>query len=278
MVQFFNAKKSSDDELATPLMADEPSALTSRDHERESKRSQREKDRKTSEGQLAGSKAGSVSSSKSKSSKTIVTQEELDEADVKMGCCYTFGGILVKSIQLIDGLIGLIFVVYGSLIMTQFDNPAMAAAITCLTFGSVLLFGSIMGGIGFTTKVCKRIGIALSAYLAPCVAFFYLVVIIALLADHATFFNYLTEHKDVLYLSSSEITSLNDLLPFFYIVLIALGVMEMLRYFGLIKLRAKLIKRDVAREHISERARYGISSGGSEASGLTDVFLDDVEA
>ena len=113
--------------------------------------------------------------------------------------------------------------------MTQFDNPAMAAAITCLTFGSVLLFGSIMGGIGFTTKVCKRIGIALSAYLAPCVAFFYLVVIIALLADHATFFNYLTEHKDVLYLSSSEITSLNDLLPFFYIVLIALGVMEMLR-------------------------------------------------
>jgi len=222
MVKFFNAKKPAE-ELVSPLMADEPSAMSSqsfgtRDEERATRRMQREKERKKRDERLAGSKAGSVSSSKSKSSKTsktILTQEEQDEADVKMGCCYTFGGILVKSIHLIDGLIGLIFVVYGSLIMTQFVNPAMVAAIACLTFGSVLLFASIMGGIGFTTKVCKRIGLALSAYMAPCVSFIYLVAIIALLADPDTFFAYLTEQKDVLYLSSAEIATLKNLLPFF---------------------------------------------------------------
>jgi hypothetical protein len=213
MVNFFNAKKKPEGELVSPLMADadEPSVMSF---------------------QSAGTRKSSKSNKSNKSSKstkTIMTQEEQDEVDVKMGCCYTLGGILVKSIHLIDGFIGLIFVVYGSLIMTQFDNPAMIAAISCMTFGSILLFASIMGGIGFTTKVCKRIGLVLSAYMAPFVAFFYLVAVIAVLADPDVFFNYLTEHKDVLYLSSAEIATLKELLVFFYFVLLGLGTMEMMR-------------------------------------------------
>jgi hypothetical protein len=237
MVNLFSKKKNPAEELVTPLMADEPSvtsALSSgtREEQRALRRVQREKERKYRDERLASSKGASASSSKSKSSnsnKTIMTQEEQDEADVKMGCCYTFGGILVKSIHLIDGLIGLIFLVYGSLIMTQFDNPAKVAGIVSLTFGSVLLFFAIMGGIGFTAKVCKRCGLALSAYMALCIAFFYLVAIITFLADPDTVFNYLTDNKDVLYLSSAEIATLKDLLPFFYIVLVALGAMEMAR-------------------------------------------------
>jgi hypothetical protein len=229
MVKLFNKDKPAED-LVSPLMADEPSvtsgrSFSSRDGERASRRMERDK-------RLASSKAASVSSSKSKSSnsnKTIMTQEEQDEADVKMGCCYTFGGILVKSIHLIDGLIGLIFVIYGSLIMTQFHSPAEVASIVCLTYGAVLLFFALMGGIGFTSRVCKRCGLALSAYIALFIAFFYLVGIIALLASPDTFFNYLTDHKDVLYLSSAEIATLKQLLPFFYIVLVALGAMEMTR-------------------------------------------------
>ena len=230
MVNIFSKKKNPAEELVTPLMADEPSVTSALSSA--SRRAQREKERKDRDERLASSKGASASSSKSKSSnsnKTIMTQEEQDEADVKMGCCYTFGEILVKSIHLIDGLIGLIFVVYGSLIMTQFDNPAKVASIVSLTFGSVLLFFAIMGGIGFTTKVCKRCGLALSAYMALFIAFFYLVTIITFLAAPDTFFNYLTDNKDVLYLSSAEITTLEDLLPFFYIVLVALGAMEIAR-------------------------------------------------
>ena len=234
MVNLFSKKKNPAEELVTPLMADEPSATSAlssgtREGERASRRAQREKERQDRDKRLARSKVASASSSKSKSNTTIMTQEEQDKADVKMGCCYTFGGILVKSIHLIDGLIGIIFVVYGSLIMTQFDSPAMVASIVCLTFGSVLLFFAIMGGIGFTSKVCKRCGLALSAYVALFIAFFYLVAIIALLASPDTFINYLTDNKDVLYLSSAEIATLKDLLPFFYIVLVALGAMEMAR-------------------------------------------------
>ena len=230
MVNIFSKKKNPAEELVTPLMADEPSVTSALSSA--SRRAQREKERKDRDERLASSKGASASSSKSKSSnsnKTIMTQEEQDEADVKMGCCYTFGEILVKSIHLIDGLIGLIFVVYGSLIMTQFDNPAKVASIVSLTFGSVLLFFAIMGGIGFTTKVCKRCGLALSAYMALFIAFFYLVTIITFLAAPDTFFNYLTDNKDVLYLSSAEITTLKDLLPFFYIVQVALGAMEIAR-------------------------------------------------
>ncbi|KAL3811956.1 hypothetical protein ACHAXA_011283 [Cyclostephanos tholiformis] len=239
MVKFFNAKVKPEEELVSPLMADadEPSVMSSqsagmRDEERLARRMQRESERRKRNERLTGSKAGSVSSSKSKSSKsskTIMTQEEQDIVDVKMGCCYKFGMILVKSIHLIDGIVGLIFVVYGSLIMTQFDNPAMVAAVACLTFGSVLLFASIMGGIGFTTNVCKRIGLVFSAYTAPCVAFFYLVAIIFLLADPDAFFNYLTEYKDVLFLSSALIATLKELSVFFYFVLLGLGTMEMMR-------------------------------------------------
>jgi hypothetical protein len=206
MVNFFNAKKNPDGELLSPLMADADDSV------------------------MSFQSAGTRKSSKSnKSSKTVRSQEEQDEVDAKMGCCYTLGGILVKSIHLIDGIIGLFFVVYGSLIYTQFDDPAMIAAISCMAFGSVLLFASIMGGIGFTTKICKRVGLVLSAYTAPFVVFFYLVLIIAFLADKEVFFNYLTEHEDVMYLSSNLIATLEELLVFFYFVLLGLGAMEMMR-------------------------------------------------
>jgi hypothetical protein len=87
----------------------------------------------------------------------------------------------------------------------QYAEPAMAFAVICLTLGSVLLLAAIMGFIGFHYKVCKRVGLAFSAYTAPFIASFYLIAVIAVLAATDKFFNYLRLHKDVLYLSAAQI-------------------------------------------------------------------------
>lgn len=214
-------------------MADEPepASLSGRDKERESRKKDREERRKKRDKRQEDNKQSSEKSSKSKkkSSKPKLSQEEQDEKDANLGCCHKFGRFIVKAVHFVDAIIGLVFVVYGSLIYTQFDTPAMEAVITSLTFGSAMLFTSIMGLIGFYTKVCKRCGLVLSAYTAPFIAFFYFFVIIALLASPDVYFNYLTEHKDVLYLNDAEIASIRSLLPLFYIILASLAGIEIAR-------------------------------------------------
>lgn len=177
--------------------------------------------------------SASVSSLRSKSSKksnkTELSQEEQDEKNAKLGCCYIFGGLLIKAIHVFDALLGILLLIYGSLIITKFAKPAMAFAVICLTLGSVLFLAAISGFIGFHCKVCKRVGLAFSAYTAPFIASFYLIAVIAVLAATDKFFNCLRLHKDVLYLSSAQIKTLRELLPLFYIVLLVLAVLEMSR-------------------------------------------------
>mmetsp|Transcript_14478 Transcript_14478/g.31402 ORF Transcript_14478/g.31402 Transcript_14478/m.31402 type:complete len:203 (-) Transcript_14478:151-759(-) len=189
-----------------------------------------------------------------------------------------FFQFLVKTIHLIDAMIGLTFVVYGSLIMTNFENPAMEAVITSLTFGSTMLFTSIMGVIGFTTKVCLRCGLALSAYTAPFIAFFYMFVIILLISSPETFFDYLTEHKDVLYLNDAEILLLENMLPLFYIIMASLAAVEICRFMVLRKIRHTLLRYDAATERIvSSRQGSNRSKNESNRTNLTEPLLGDEE-
>ena len=222
-------------EERSPLHADEEqpassSSSSSRLKDREKRRSER--DSKRLSDRKSSSKATSSSSSKDKKkskSKPKLSREEQDEKDAELGCCHRFANVLVKIIHVVDGLIGLTFVVYGSLILTNFDTPAMEAVVATLTFGSTMLFTSIMGAVGFYTKTCNRFGLLLSAYTAPLIALFYMFAIIALLSEPTVFFDYLTEHKDVLYLNAAEIASLLQILPVFYIILASLTAVEICR-------------------------------------------------
>ena len=205
------------------MATEEPVTVSS--SSRRSKRDKSVKDSKRS----SKSSSSSKSSKSKKKSKTKLSQEEQDANDAKLGCCTRFAQFLVKAIHWIDGLIGLAFVVYGTLVMVSFDEPAMEAVITSLTYGCTLLFTSIMGLVGFYTAVCNRCGLVISAYIAPLIALFYIVVIIAVAASPDTFFNYLDEHQDVLYLNDAQIKTLRDMLPFFYIVLACLTAIEICR-------------------------------------------------
>lgn len=237
MVKFFGGTKKKSASV-TPLMDDEePSSSSSSSSglarrekikkERDERRTKR--DKRHGDGDAARKKEAN---NKKKSSKPKVSQHELDLKDAKLGCCYRFGQFLVKTIHFIDALLGSFFITYGFVIYYKFidNNPAIKAVITSLVFGWYLLLTSLLGIIGLTTRVCKRCGIAFSAYMAPFIALFYIFVIIALLSSPDKVFDYMTEHKDVLFLNDAQIETIRRLVPVWCIVLACLAAIELSRY------------------------------------------------
>ncbi|KAL7451038.1 hypothetical protein ACHAWC_002884, partial [Mediolabrus comicus] len=202
-----------------------------------------------------------------------ISKEEQDKRDSKLGCCHHFVRFLVKFIHFIDALIGLAALGYGFFILFGFSEPAMAAVITCLTFGSLMLFTSIMGAIGFFTSVCRRCGLTLSAWSAPFIAFFYILIIVALLGSPDVYFDYLTKNQSVLYLTDEIIQSMKRLMPVLYIVCACLAVVETCRFCVLRKLRRDLLRYDDANRHIAERSKQ--YEQDSKRTNLTVPLLDD---
>jgi hypothetical protein len=229
-----------------------------------------------------------------------ISKEEQDERDSKLGCCHHFVRFLVKLIHVIDTLIGLTCMIYGCFILFGFSEPAMAAVITCLTFGSLMLceykllqmkctlicvalmltchvffssVTSIMGAIGFFTSVCRRCGLTLSAWSAPFIAFFYILIIVALLGSPDVYFDYLTKNQSVLYLTDEMIQSIRTLMPVVYIVCTCLAVVETCRFCVLRKLRRDLLRYDDANRHIAERSKQ--YEQDSKRTNLTVPLLED---
>ena len=157
------------------------------------------------------------------------TQMENDAKNVGLGPCTRFGLFLVKAIHIIDATIGLFFVLYGSLILSQFDDPAIEAAITSLVFGIVMIISSTTGVIGLTTKCCNRLGLLLSACTAPFIIWFYAFVISSALVAQDVHLDYLMEHMSVMYLNADRIQLMINLLPLIYIIMASLALVEGLR-------------------------------------------------
>jgi len=235
---------------------------------RDARRKEREERRKQFD-KLQDKRDGKSSKQKKKEQK--ISQEERDKRDAQLGCCHRFTLFLVKLIHVIDAIIGLACVIYGVFIF-RFTQPAMAAVITFLTFGSLMLSTSIVGTIGFCTSICRRWGLALSAGSAACIAFFYMFVIIALLADPDTCFNYLTANHSVLYLNDASIAMIRMWLPAIYIACACLAVVETCRFFVLRKLRNTLLRYDAAQRSITERSKQ---QQDSNRTILTAPLLED---
>lgn len=158
-----------------------------------------------------------------------MAQMEEDAKEVKIWNCTQSGRSLIKSIHLIDAMFGIVCIVYGSLILAQFDDPAISVAVTSLTFGSVMLLSSIMGVIGFTTNRCNRRLLLASSYTAPFIVWFYIFVITSTLVAQELYLDYLTEHMSVLYLTEARIEIMISLLPLLYVILVSLAVFEVFR-------------------------------------------------
>lgn len=261
MVKLFGRKTTKEEQ--SPLMATGDGSVTS---QRQQERAQR---RAAREQRALAMKAARESPSKSskKSNKRQLSQEDQDETDARLGCCTKFTQFIVKIVHLIDALIGITFIVYGSLIYLHFEEPAMEAVITSLSFGCIVLLSSLMGIFGFSFKTCKRCGLVFSSWAAIPIAFCYTFVIVALLGSPDTYFNYLTEHKDVLYLTDTEINAIKKCLPVFYIVLASLAATEICRFWILREIRNRLVRYDSANKRIA--------SSSSNRSQLTESLIGD---
>lgn len=155
---------------------------------------------------------------------------------------------------LFDALTGLAAVVYGALIASQFVEPATTAVAVALTYGSLLLGAAFAGLVGFCSARCRRLGLAVSANMAPLIAAFYLVLFLLVLDKAAsnTFLAYLTEHAEVLYLDEVEIDVLRRLLPFSCIMLVSLAATQVCRFLLLRHLREKMLELDAANQRRAE--------------------------
>lgn len=129
------------------------------------------------------------------------TSQQLELEDVhgrtRAGCCTKAVEVSVQALHVVDISIGMAMIVYGSLIYARFDEPAMAAVLFCLILGCVHLSTSSLGVFSLLTRGCSRIGLLVSAYVGPYVAFVYFTILISLLVDSSGFLKYLDDHKEV---------------------------------------------------------------------------------
>ncbi|KAL7532654.1 hypothetical protein ACHAXR_004763 [Thalassiosira sp. AJA248-18] len=139
--------------------------------------------------------------SKERSSQQLELEDDIHNNRNNSGCCYKIIEFLVKALHIVNAIMGIALVVYGSLLYTQFDPPAMAAVTFCLIFGSLHILTSFVGILSFFTRGCcsssSRFGMIVSAYVGPYFALVYFTMLIALVVDSSGFLQYLGDHKEV---------------------------------------------------------------------------------
>lgn len=201
--------------------------------------------------------------------------QQLDLEDVhnsrKAGRCSKCLGHLIKGLHVIDASMGIAMIVYGSLLCTQFDEPAMAAVLVCLLMGGIHVATSAFAIVSYATKRCSRCGLLVSAYTAPYIAMLHLTMIIALLFDSSGFFQYLNDHKEVMYLGENVVENMKRLMPLVYTVLSILTLLESLRLFVLKDVQKQLICRDTEENLIPTSGYNTVSSVNNT---LTEALLE----
>ncbi|KAL3789625.1 hypothetical protein HJC23_003174 [Cyclotella cryptica] len=145
----------------------------------------------------------------------------------KERCCSQFMRWTIKALHVTDVCLGMALIIYGSLLRTQFEQPAMAAVVFCFLLGSIILVASVAGIFSYASPSCSRWGLLVSGFVAPYLAAVYVTMIIALVMDSSGFFMYLEDHHDVMYMGENVVENLNRLMPLLYTLLGLLLVLEL---------------------------------------------------
>lgn len=135
--------------------------------------------------------------SKERTSQQLELEDVHNNNRAQPGCCGKLIELLIKSLFIIDIAIGITLIVYGSLLLTQFTDPAMAAVIFCLMMGSIHVLTSSLGIISLCKSGCQRFGLIIAAYIGPYIALVYFTIVIGLMADSSGFLQYLEDNHEV---------------------------------------------------------------------------------
>ncbi|KAL9179072.1 hypothetical protein ACHAXT_000114 [Thalassiosira profunda] len=209
--------------------------------------------------------------SKERTSQQLELEDGIDREGAG-GCCANWMEGTIKALHVVDASAGIAMIVYGALIL-QFDEPALAAVLFCLILGCVHLATSLLGMWSYFMRGCGRFGLAVSAWIGPYVAFFYLTMVISLAVDSSGFLQYLDDHKEVMYLGPNAAANCRRLLPLFYTILIVLGLLESSRFCVLVRMRDRLLRNEEADAFVPRSSHR--SAPVSANNTLTEALLND---
>eukprot|EP00804_Cyclotella_cryptica_P003360 CCRYP_012852-RA/>CCRYP_012852-RA protein AED:0.28 eAED:0.28 QI:1382/1/1/1/1/1/2/334/295 len=190
----------------------------------------------------------------------------------KERCCSQFMRWTIKALHVTDVCLGMALIIYGSLLRTQFEQPAMAAVVFCFLLGSIILVASVAGIFSYASPSCSRWGLLVSGFVAPYLAAVYVTMIIALVMDSSGFFMYLEDHHDVMYMGENVVENLNRLMPLLYTLLGLLLVLELTRAFVVLDTRQSLLAVGVEDAPVP---RSGYSTLPSVSGTLNEPLLDE---
>ena len=149
--------------------------------------------------------------SKERTSQQLELEDVHNNNRAQPGCCGKLIELLIKSLFIIDIAIGITLIVYGSLLVTQFTDPAMAAVIFCLMMGSIHVLTSSLGITSLCKSGCQRFGLVIAAYIGPYIALVYFTIVIGLMADSSGFLQYLEDNHEVRVISLVHVSNEFDL-------------------------------------------------------------------
>jgi len=206
---------------------------------------------------------------KERSAQQLELSDVHDRSNPSGMCTAIFEFLVVKLLHIINFGCGFASIVYGSLLVSKFSEPASAAATFCLILGVVHVSSSLMGMISYFWRGCRRVGLKFSAVVGPYVAFVYLTIVIGFGVDDSDFLGYLDDNKELLFMGPNVAKNCRKLMPLFYTILVGLGFLEAFRYPILTGVRLRLLRKDEADDLIPT------SSNTTANAGLTDALLEE---
>mmetsp|Transcript_26550 Transcript_26550/g.48133 ORF Transcript_26550/g.48133 Transcript_26550/m.48133 type:complete len:306 (+) Transcript_26550:109-1026(+) len=207
--------------------------------------------------------------SKERSAQQLELSDVHDRTNPIGTCTAIFEFSIVKLLHVINFGCGFASIVYGSLLVSKFSEPAFAAATFCLILGVVHVSSSLMGMISYFWGGCGRVGLKFSAVVGPYVAFVYLTIVISLGVDESGFLGYLDENKNVLFMGPNVAANCRKLMPLFFTILIVLGLLEAFRYPILTGVQLRLLRKDEG------DALIPASNNTTANAGLTEALLEE---
>jgi hypothetical protein len=144
-------------------------------------------------------------------------------------CFFKTTYFIVTTIHMIELLFGLTLIGYSIALHSQPNDPQNAIAIIFTNWALLSITASGLGALGFSIDKCRRIPLTISAYLGVLIALFDFVILIILIEEKETLYNYFKEKHEAMYLSEGLVEYFHDHAHLLYSTLIFHIIVELTR-------------------------------------------------
>lgn len=145
----------------------------------------------------------------------------------------------VRVLHLIDVITGALCIAYGATL--HINKKYATYGSYFVYFGSLLVFSSFIGYVGFKSPVFKRIGLRVSAYMGVVIGILDVGIGITLVTEKNSLTNTLNKHNDDFDLTKTQVKNLEKAFIPIVILCFFFAALEFARFYCLRKLRSDLV-------------------------------------